>query len=159
MLIFGITMEVIEDGETFFRILLEMSSFLTFVIPMSVLVLFCLICSLISNQLRNVTTLVRKIPSYYGEKQLKELQNEHARICVSIDLVNRTFGSILMFEISYFFITVIVNFVYCMAATISSVSWALQFLSFLVLFCNTFDLILVSFSADNLKNRVKKISN
>lgn len=152
-----LTMELIDDDESYFRIFLEMSSFLTFAFPMSVLILFCLICSLISNQLRTITKLVRKIPISYGEKELKELQNEHARICVSIDLVNRTFGPILLLEISYIFITVVVNFVYCMAATLSSSGWALKLLSFLVLFCNTFDLILVSFSVDNLKNRVKSI--
>lgn len=149
---------MIDDNETFFRILLEICSYLTFVFPMSVLILFCLICSLISNQLRTIKKLVRKTP-ICGEKQLKELQNEHARINVSIDLVNRTFGPFLFLEVTYIFIIVIVYFVYCMGATLSSTGWALKLLSFLFVFCSTFDLILISFSADNLKYRVRILVN
>jgi len=128
-------MEMINDDESLFRILLEMNCFLTFIFPMSILVLFCLLCSIISNQLRTIAKFVRKLP-IGGGKQLKELQIEHARISASINLINRIFGPILFLEISYIFIAVIVNFVYCMTATLTSVGFASNFLIFLVLWSN-----------------------
>ena len=140
------------------RILLEMFGAAGFAYPMSLLALFCLLCSMASNQLRLIAKIIRnKIPTD-GMDQLKELQNEHARISASIHLIDRSFGPILVLGVTCIFISVTIGFVYVMVTTLSDPSdWALYFVSISIIFFNFFNLILVCFSADNIKNKVFQI--
>ncbi len=151
------TIEMFIEQETQFRILLEIAAFIAFVYPMSLLILFCLICSLVSNQLRTIGKIVNKI-SNDGMNQLKELQNEHVRIYSSINLINRSFGPILLLEVSYIFMAATVFLVYVMVASLSSRGWTIYFAMFCILLVHFVDLILISFSADQLKNQVKELS-
>ncbi len=141
------------EKESLNRIILEVNSIILFVYPMSGLFLFCLLCFNISNQLRCITKLARKVP-IDGVNRLKELKNEHVQISTSIDLINRSFGSILFLEISYIFIAVTVNFVYCMVATLSSRGWTIYFLTFSVLSIQITDLLLLCISADSIQKQV-----
>ncbi len=133
-----------------------MTAFIVFVYPMSLLILFCLVCSLVSNQLRTIGKMVRQI-SDDGMDQLKELQNEHARIYSSINLINRSFGPFLFLEVSYIFIAATVFLVYVMVASLSNRGWTIYFFMFCILLVHFFDLILISFSADQLKNQVNQV--
>lgn len=142
------------ENATLIRILLEMSAIASFIYPMSLAILFCLMCSIVSDQLHIVTKWVRKIPNNGTADELKELQTEHARISVSIDLINRSFGPFLFLEISYIFISGTVYFFYVMAATLETRVWTFYFLIFSIAFVNCINLILVSFSADNIKVQV-----
>ena len=145
--------EMVNEDQTLFRLVIEVNSLVAFVYPISILVLYCLLCSILSDQLRTLTKCIRKIPND-ELNQLKELQNEHARICSSIHWVNRSFGPILVFEISYIFISVTVSFVYVLVATISNRSWTIYFLILSIIFVHFVNLFLISCSADHIKYRV-----
>ena len=137
-----------------YRILLEMAGAAGFVYPMSLLTLFCLLCSMASNQLRLIAKFIQnKIPSD-GMDQLKELKNEHARISASIHLIDRSFGPILVLGVTCIFISVTIGFVYVMVTSLSDLDWALYFVSLSIIFFNFLNLILVCFCADNIKNKV-----
>jgi len=144
-----------ENDTSMYRILLEMAGAAGFVYPMSLLTLFCLLCSMASSQLRLVSKIIRnKIPSD-GMDQLKELQNEHARISASIHLIDRSFGPIFVLGVTCIFVSVTIGFVYVMVTTLSDPSdWALYCVSLSIIFFNFFNLILVCFCADNIKNKV-----
>jgi len=143
----------IEKG-TLIRMLLEMNSIASFIYPMSLAILFCLLCSIVSDQLSIVTKSVRKILNDGTTFQLKELQNEHARISLSINLINRLFGPFLFLDISYIFISGTVYFVYVMVASQEIRFWTFYFLIFSIALVNFLNLVLVSLSADNIKFQV-----
>ena len=143
-----------ENDTSMYRILLEMAGAAGFVYPMSLLTLFCLLCSMASSQLRLVSKIIRnKIPSD-GMDQLKELQNEHARISASINLIDRSFGPILVLGVTCIFISVTIGFVYVMVTSLSDLDWALYFVSLSIIFFNLLNLILVCSRADNIKHKV-----
>ena len=103
--------EMTNEDQTLFRTVIEVNSIAVFVYPMSVLILFCLLCLIVSGQIRTITKFTQKIIPNDGLDQLKQLQNEHAQIFVSIHLINRSFGPILFLEVSYIFISLTVSFV------------------------------------------------
>ena len=144
-----------NEDQTLIRTVIEVNSIAVFVYPMSASILFCLLCSIVSGQIRTITKLAQKIPSNDGlDHQLKQLQIEHAQIFVSIQWINRSFGPILLLEISYIFISVTVSFVYVLVATISNRSWTIYFLILSIIFVHFVNLFLISCSADNIKYRV-----
>ena len=144
-----------NEDQTLFRTVIEVNSIAVFVYPMSASILFCLLCSIVSGQIRTITKLAQKIPSNDGlDYQLKQLQIEHAQIFVSIHWINRSFGPILIFEVSYIFISVTVSFVYVLVATISNRCWTIYFLIFSIICVHFVNLILISCSVDNIKYQV-----
>ena len=142
-----------HEKESLSRIIIEIFPIIIFIYPMSTLVLFGLLCSIVSNQLRTITKLVKKIPTN-GINQLKKLQIEHARVCASIDLINRSFGLILLLEVSYIFIGATVNFVCYMVVSLSGRGWTMYFLISCVIFTHIINLLLVSFSAETITHQV-----
>jgi len=124
-----------EKETSIYRILLEMAGAAGFVYPMSLLTLFCLLCSMVSNQLRLIAKIIRnKIPTD-GMDQLKELQNEHARISASIHLIGRSFGPILLLAVTYcIFISVTIGLVYVMVNSLSDLDWTFYFISLSIIF-------------------------
>lgn len=147
--------EMHSQNESLFRTFIEVNGLVLYVYQLSIVILFCLLCSIVSDQLRTITKLVQKIPTD-GMNQLNELQNEHAQISSSIDLINRSFGVILFLEISYIFIGVTVISSYVMVATLSGRGWTIYFLIFSIICVHFADLIVISCSADKLKNQVSK---
>ena len=144
-----------NEDQTLFRTVIEVNSIAVFVYPMSVLILFCLLCSIVSGQIRTITKLAQKIiPNGGLDYQLKQLQIEHAQIFVSIHWMNRSFGPILFLEVSYIFISVTVSFVYVLVATISNRGWTIYFLIFSIICVHFINVILISCSVDNIKYQV-----
>ena len=134
----------------------ESITILLFVYPMSSLIFFGLLCTVISDQLFTIGELIQNIPPN-GISQLKDLQKEHARISASINLINLSFGPILLVEIFYLFIGVIVGSVHWMVAIISNRGWSIYFLSFCIMSLHIVHLTLISFSAEKIKYQVKHI--
>lgn len=153
----GSVLELRSQNERLSRIFLEVNGVVLFVYQISVVVIFCLSCSIVSDQLRTITKLVRKI-QIDGMNHLNELQNEHVQIFSSIDLINRSFGVILFLEISYIFIGVTVISSYVMVAFASGRGWTIYFLIISLICVHLADLLIICFSADKLKHQVNKQS-
>jgi len=160
---------------SWYRISLGGFALFLFIYPISSLMFFGLLCSLVSGQLYFITKLLKEIPNNYdGMNQLKRLQEEHDRIIDSIDLINYLFGPILLLEVPFIFIGVIVGSVHLMVANMSDRGWTIYFGSVHLMVANMsdrgwtiyfltlplvsiqiFHLILISFSAEKIKQQVK----
>jgi len=141
---------------SWYRISLDGFALFLFIYPISSLMFFGLLCSLVSDQLYFITKLLKKIPNNYdGMNQLKRLQEEHDRIIDSIGLINYLFGPILLLEIPFIFIGIIVGSVHLMVANMSDRGWTIYFLTLSLISIQVFHLILISFSAEKIKKQVK----
>ena len=119
----------------------------------SAIIFFCLNCWVISDQFQIIGDQVKKLSKNGAVNnltdQLRIIQNHHVRICCSVELLNDSFGTILLLEM-FFIFTCFTNYLMKMlvifhaASTFSKISMIILLASItgnLALICNSAELI------------------
>jgi hypothetical protein len=119
----------------------------------SAIIFFCLNCWVISDHIQIIANQVKKLSKNIVvdnlTDQLRTLQNHHVRICRSVELLNDSFGTILLLEM-FFIFTCFTNYlmkilvIFQTASTYSKISMIILLASItgnLALICNSAELI------------------
>lgn len=125
----------------------------------SAVIFFCLNCWVISEQFQIIGDQVKKlsknslIPVYNLSDQLRILQNHHVRICCSVELLNDSFGMILLLEM-FFIFTCFTNYLMKMLVIFQTASTYNKISMIILLASITGNLALICNSAELIRSKV-----
>lgn len=144
---------------TFARKFMEIYSYVAKLYPTTAIVLFCIFSYVINKQLNavksQVESLITNPPDSDDEAKsfLSKLQRQHVQICLSVGLLNRCFGLILLIDIPFNFIGVI-NTTMNFFMNGSVAKWSFKILQLATFVNHIINVILISFRADKIASQV-----
>ena len=129
----------------------------------SFIIYFCISCCVISNHFKTINDRVKQLSKTcsdvkYLTEQLRYSQTNYVLLCSSVELLNESFGFILLLEILFIFVGFTNN-------CLKLLFWFDEnelYVNILILFIvgNMLSiLVMVCFCAENIRNQVKKIEN
>ena len=65
------------------------------------IIFFCINCVIIADKFRILAKQIKKMPQQSTTRHLLELQSDHLLLCQSVQLLNVTFGPVLLLEILF----------------------------------------------------------
>lgn len=67
----------------------------------TMIIFFCINCVIIADKFRILAKQIKKMPQQSTTRHLLELQSDHLLLCQSVQLLNVTFGPVLLLEILF----------------------------------------------------------
>lgn len=146
-------LEMTKEEASFGRMFVEITSQVLAVYPVSILTLFCLLCHALAHQFRAIGERLKET-SDGDVNKIRLLQRQHFMACRSVRLINRCFGTIMLFEIPTIFIGILHGMAHWMVVSTLNLGWFLYLLTLFILFSHVVDFILIVMVAEKLKREV-----
>lgn len=156
--LFGI--DTIWNEISLVRTVLDLSGFLTKIIPVTALALFCTLARLVTLHLRNIRTSIKEnIPSVVSRLKSQRLnslniqRNRYLLTCKVIRQLEQCFGAYLTIEVCYIFVGVITSSWFVLMSVLSE-DLILGVLSGVIFVDHMAHLYFITSSSDSITSEV-----